>query len=51
MTNDKMPKKYYCETCDFRCSKESNCNSHLITAKHEIRKNTNMALPENATKH
>ena len=51
MTNDKMPKKYYCETCDFICSKESNWNSHLITAKHEIRKNTNMALPENATKH
>jgi len=50
-TNIKLPKKYYCDTCDFICSKESNWNSHLTTTKHEIRTNTNMALLENATKH
>jgi len=46
-----MPPKYYCETCDFICSKESNWNIHLSTAKHEIRTNTNMALIKNATKY
>ena len=30
----KMPKEYYCEKCDFICSKKSNYNSHLLTAKH-----------------
>jgi hypothetical protein len=30
----KMPKKYYCEICDFVCSKESNYSSHAITPKH-----------------
>jgi hypothetical protein len=46
-----MPKKYYCDICDFICSKESNWNSHLTTAKHKIRTNTNIASLENATKH
>ena len=30
----KMPKDYYCEKCDFICSKKSNYTSHLLTAKH-----------------
>ena len=33
-----MPKNaenYYCETCNFKCSKLSNYNKHLATAKHK----------------
>lgn len=34
-----MPKnaeKYECLKCNFICSKESNYNKHLLTAKHKI---------------
>jgi len=31
-----MPPKYYCEKCDFGCSKLSNYNNHLSTAKHQM---------------
>lgn len=33
-----MPKnagKFYCEKCDFICSKQSNWNQHIITQKHQ----------------
>ena len=32
-----MPKnavKYYCEKCDFKCSKQSNWSKHISTSKH-----------------
>lgn len=35
----KMPKnagKFYCEKCDFQCSKESNYKKHLFTRKHNM---------------
>ena len=35
----KMPKNagnFYCEKCDFRCSKNSNYNKHLLTRKHNM---------------
>ena len=35
-----MPKnaeKYICEFCDFKCSKKSNYETHLLTAKHKNR--------------
>ena len=40
MTDDilKMPgnaNKYYCKTCDFKCSKQSNYNTHILTPKHQ----------------
>jgi hypothetical protein len=38
MATEKMPKnaeKYMCEDCDFKCSKQSNYNNHLMTAKHK----------------
>ena len=38
MAYNKMPKnaeKYVCEKCDFKCSKRSNYNSHLLTTKHK----------------
>lgn len=54
MTTIKMPKnaeKYSCETCNFKCSKRSNYNNHLLTAKHEILQNTTEKMqktPKNA---
>jgi hypothetical protein len=43
-----MPKNaetYKCEICNFKCSKKSNYNSHLLTAKHKIRTLTNEKMP------
>jgi dsDNA-binding SOS-regulon protein len=40
----KLPKnaaKFYCEACDFECSKQSNYNNHLMTSKHNLRINGN----------
>ena len=51
MTNIKMPKNaelFSCEKCDFECSKLSNYNKHLLTAKHKILTNTNIKMPKNA---
>ena len=39
-----MPKNaatFFCEACDFKCSKQSNYNNHLTTAKHKLRINGN----------
>ena len=30
-----MPKSFSCEKCHFECCKQSNYNSHLLTAKHQ----------------
>ena len=58
MDNVKMPKnakKYICEYCDFKCSKLSNFNTHLLTPKHQKNendnkndKNDNGKVPKNA---
>jgi hypothetical protein len=51
MTNNKMPKnakKFDCEICDFKCSKESNWNKHILTRKHKILINPNNKMPKNA---
>ena len=47
-----MPKNaeiYSCKECNFKCSKLSNYNSHLLTAKHQILTNTYTKMPKNAT--
>jgi len=31
----KNAKSFYCKACDFKCSKQSNYNIHLLTAKHK----------------
>ena len=41
MTNDdtetaKNAGQYFCEKCDFKCSKQSNFNMHLSTEKHKM---------------
>ena len=46
-----MPKNaeiYSCKECNFKCSKLSNYNSHLLTAKHQILTNTYTKMPKNA---
>jgi hypothetical protein len=46
-----MPKnaeKYTCKECNFKCSKLSNYNSHILTAKHQILTNTYTKMPKNA---
>ena len=54
MTYKKAPKNaenFLCETCNFKCSKKSDYNRHLLTAKHKILTNTDAknkksSLPE-----
>jgi hypothetical protein len=55
MVMPKMPKnakKYICEDCNFKCSKLSNYNNHLLTAKHQMITNGNIntteKMPKNA---
>jgi hypothetical protein len=55
MDDKKMPKnaeKFYCETCDFKCSKESNWHKHLLTRKHKKSykgvTNDDKKMPKNA---
>ena len=51
MANKIMPtnaKLYYCNICDFKCSKNSNYMQHLMTRKHNILINTNNNMPKNA---
>ena len=46
-----MPKKsqiFLCETCDFKCYKKSNYDTHLLTAKHQNRTILNEKNPKNA---
>ena len=49
MDNEKMPEIYYCSKCDFRCSKKSNYEAHLLTRKHNYGNNDNKKMPKNAT--
>ena len=51
-----MPKNadfFYCEYCDFKCCKQSNYSTHLMTAKHMKRykmiQNDTKKMPKNAT--
>ena len=30
-----MPQKYYCDICDYKCSKKSSWTQHLLTSKHQ----------------
>ena len=44
MDNEKMPKNakfIYCKICDFKCFKQSNFETHLLTAKHKKNENDN----------
>ena len=45
----KPAKKFNCEPCDFTCSKNSDYNRHLITAKHLMANNANAAVIASVT--
>lgn len=56
MDTNLMPKNadfFHCECCDFKCSKQSNYSTHLLTAKHLKRynmiQNDTKKMPKNAT--
>ena len=36
----KIDPKFYCEFCDFECSKKGDYNRHILTDKHKNRENT-----------
>ena len=38
--------EYYCENCDYRCSKKYNWDKHLLTSKHLIATNSNSLATE-----
>ena len=42
--------KYSCEKCNFKCSKQSDYNRHILTAKHQNRTNRTQKTPKNAGK-
>ena len=49
MTTKKMPKNadiFYCENCNFKCSKKSNWDKHTLTAKHINTTNTTKKMPK-----
>ena len=37
----KLAKIFYCEKCDYKCSKESDYKKHLSTRKHKMETNGN----------
>ena len=39
--NKKSAKNFECEHCDFKCSKQSNYDRHLLTGKHLFKANLN----------
>ncbi len=41
--------KFHCEYCNFNCSKQSNYNKHIMTAKHINRTNPHFLEQNNAT--
>ena len=45
----KTPKKITCEKCNFICSKSSDYNRHLLTAKHKMITNDNQKTPTDIT--
>jgi hypothetical protein len=52
MANENSQKnayKYLCDICDFKCSKASNWEKHILTAKHKRLTKTNEKMPKNAT--
>ena len=51
MSTKKMPKNaenFFCQKCNFKCSKQSNFDKHLLTAKHKNRTILNEKMPKNA---
>jgi len=52
MSTKKNPKNaeiFYCETCDFKCCKQSNFRAHLLTAKHKKSTDSTFSNEKTAT--
>jgi len=45
--NPKNAERFICDKCNFKCSKQSCFNRHLITAKHQMIINDNEKTPKN----
>lgn len=45
----KNAEKFYCDNCDFKCSKKSDWTRHMTTAKHKKLTNLTNFTPKNAT--
>jgi hypothetical protein len=43
-------KDYYCEYCDYKCSKKYNWDKHLLTAKHKLATSSNILSSESGKK-
>ena len=43
-----IAKKYYCEKCNYKCSKQSDYNKHLLTRKHKMETNGNHIVINNS---
>ena len=53
-SNDFLPNsasKYFCENCDYRTSKKSSFDGHLISAKHKKSMVVNDFLPQSSSKY
>jgi hypothetical protein len=44
----KNAKEYYCEKCNFGCSKKSEYDRHITTRKHKMKQNATEKTPKNA---
>jgi len=44
----KNAKEYFCQKCDFICSKPSDYNRHILTTKHKMMTNDDMKTPKNS---
>ena len=52
--NKKVPKnspKFFCDNCDFKCSKQSNYDKHIATLKHKNLTKPNIYNSKNAPNH
>jgi hypothetical protein len=47
--NAKKRQNFFCEKCNFECSKQSEFDRHLLTRKHKILTDTYQKTPKNAT--
>ncbi len=43
-----ISKKFYCEKCNYKCSKQSDFNKHLLTRKHNLETNGNHIIINNS---
>ena len=45
--SQKIPKKFYCKSCYYKCSNKKDFNKHLLTAKHYYNTNNDAKIPKN----